>query len=585
MKTKLPLFCGLIAVVPALILTACLSLTGGTRAHTHQWSEWTQVSGDDATEERACKIDSAHRQTRLTGTDRFTYGAIGETAYSVSAGTLRTGEVKIPAYYRPDVDNEYMPVTEIGLQAFRGCKSLTSLTLPVGITSIDMFAFTYCESLTHINIPASVTSIDSKAFFGCTSLTRITVDRNNPYYASEGGILYNKAKTELIAFPSASGNVTIPTGVTTISYGAFNGCSGLTGITFPASVRSIEGVDNFLLAHGAFAGCDSLINVTFTEGSQLENIGNGTFYDCESLTNITIPASVRSIGEGAFYNTAWLNSQLDGLVYVGKVLYTYKGTMPSNTVINNIRADTIAIADYAFSGRENLTSITIPSSVKYIGHFAFFGCDSLTGIIFAEGSQLETIGSRAFYDCESLTNITIPASVRSISHFAFLNCKSFTGIIIPETLTTIGNGVFSRCEKLTSIMVDANNPNYASEDGMLYNKAKTEILAYPSASGNIIIPANVTSIRAAAFFKCTNLTSITIPASVTSVGVVAFYRCTSLTNITIPSNVMSVGIAAFGGWNDSQTINIPFANREAVEVAWGSDWRDECNAQINYLGH
>ena len=637
MKTKLPLFCGLIAVVPALIFTTCLSLTGGTRAHTHQWSEWIQVSGDDATEERACKIDSAHRQTRFTGTDRFTFEAISETAYRVRKGTLTTGEITIPAYYRPDADSEYLPVTEIGstfdtsspsgafystsltsiiipdtitsigssafynctnltsitipvgvtsigIAAFLGCKSLTSLTLPASITYIDMLAFSSCESLTHINIPASVTYIDIKVFYGCTSLTGITVDRNNPYFASEGGILYNKAKTEFIAFPSASGNVTIPAGVTTIGNGAFNGCASLISITFPASVRSIEGVDNFLFSSGAFAGCDSLISVTFAEGSQLENIGNGTFYSCKSLTNITIPASVRSIGEGAFYNTAWLNSQPDGLVYAGKVLYTYKGTMPSNTVINNIRDDTIVIADYAFSGRENLTSITIPESVRSIGHFAFFDCISFTGITFAEGSQLETIGSRAFYDCTSLTSITIPESVRSISHFAFLNCRSFTGIIIPETLTTIGNGVFSRCEKLTSIMVDANNPNYASESGILYNKAKTEILAYPSASGNIIIPASVTSIGDSAFSRCASLTSITIPASVTSIGEGAFRGCTGLTNITIPTSVTSIGGAAFFEWTASQTINIlSKASETAAENAWGRRWRLG-NAQINYLG-
>ena len=87
MKTKQVLFCGLIAAgLP--ILTACLSTPGGAPAHTHQWGEWIQVSGDDATEERMCKADSVHIQIRLTGTDRFTFEEIDETAYLVSKGTL-----------------------------------------------------------------------------------------------------------------------------------------------------------------------------------------------------------------------------------------------------------------------------------------------------------------------------------------------------------------------------------------------------------------------------------------------------------------------------------------------------------------
>jgi len=585
MKTKLPLFCGLIAVVSVLILTACLSLTGGTRAHTHQWSEWTQASGDDATEERVCKIDSTHIQTRLTGTDRFHFWEIGETAYGISYSALTTSEVIIPAYYRPDVGSEYLPVTEIGSMynvssdvgrffspnitisegvtsigayAFSHCDNLTSITIPSSVTFIGIYAFSRCDNLTNITIPPSVTFIGEEAFSYCYRLTGITVEAGNPNYASEGGILYDKVKTTLIQAPQGkSGHVSLPASVTTIDDMAFYNCGNLTSLTFPTRLTSI--------GRFAFWGCTGLTSITFHTG--LTSIGESAFSECASLASITIPESVTSIGWDAFGNTtwgngqttAWLNNQPDGLVYAGKVLYTYKGTWSADIVINNIRADTIAIADAAFTGRD-ITSITIPAGVRYIGN-------------------------NAFSNCYSLTSITIPASVTSIGYEAFSNCKNFTSIIIPETLTTIGNGAFAECEKLTNIIVDANNPNYTSEDGMLFNKTKTEILAYPSARGNITIPASVTSIRAAAFFKCTNLTSITIPASVTSVGVVAFYRCTSLTNITIPSSVMSVGIAAFGSWNDSQTINIPFANREAVEVAWGSDWRDECNAQINYLGH
>ena len=241
--------------------------------------------------------------TYADGTPGLAYEAIGTTAFRVRAGSVTGGAVYIPAYHNN------LPVTEIGHNddydnfgkgafegtaitavtigarvttisdsAFYECTSLTSVTLPASVTTIGNYAFGGCTALTgSVTIPASVTSIGVCAFNGCTGLTGITVDSSNPNYSSEGGILYNKAKTTLIQAPiaSISGNVTIPASVTTIGEWAFSSCNSLASITIPASVTSI-GIY-------AFRDCTSLTSVTFAGTIPSANF-NATAFDGDLST-------------------------------------------------------------------------------------------------------------------------------------------------------------------------------------------------------------------------------------------------------------------------------------------------------------
>ena len=176
--------------------------------------------------------------------------------------------------------------------------------------------------------------------------------------------------------------------------------------------------------------------------------------------------------------------------------------------------------------------VTIPSTVEYnstkyivtsIGDNAFNGCTSLTSIDIP--SSVTSIGRWAFRFCTSLTTVDIPSSVTSIGDQAFYCCYSLTSIDIPSSVTSIGDQVFSGCDSLTSINVSNSNANYYSIDGVLYNKAVTQLICCPSAKTSIDIPSSVTSIGDWAFNNCTSLTSIDIPSSVTSIGDYAFYYC------------------------------------------------------------
>ena len=246
-------------------------------------------------------------------------------------------------------------------------------------------------------------------------------------------------------------------------------------------------------------------STTITETNNI--IEDNAFFNCSSLTSIIIGDGVTSIGERAFLSCS------------------------------------------------SLASTTIGNSVTSIGNYAFSGCSSLTSIIIP--NSVISIGKEAFYHCESLTSIIIGDGVTSIGDDAFTHCTSLKSITIPNSVTSIGSTAFLTCDALTSIDVEANNQNYASIDGILYNKNITTLICCPGGKISITIPNSITSIGDYAFSYRSSLTSITIPNNVTSIGYSAFRRCSSLTSITIPNSVTSIGGYAFRDCSSLTSITIP----------------------------
>ena len=228
-------------------------------------------------------------------------------------------------------------VTEIGSSAFARCPGLTSISIPNSVTEIGSHAFEFCSSLSNITFPNSITHIGNDAFYGTPWLN------NQPdglVYA--GRVAYQYKGT----MPEGT-SIAIKDGTVSISDDAFSSCTGLESVTIPNSVTTIGG--------GAFSGCTS-------------------------LSSITIPNSVTRIGGSAFYGTPWLNNQPDGLVYVNRVAYLYKGTMPEGTSIA-IKDGTVSVSDYAFYNQVRLESITIPSSVTEVGDWTFSQCTNLKYVL------------------------------------------------------------------------------------------------------------------------------------------------------------------------------------------------------------
>ena len=314
-------------------------------------------------------------------------------------------------------------VTSIGIDAFCGCSRLTSVTMSNSVTSIPYGAFAECSNLSSITIPNSVTKIGSYAFGWCSALSSITIPNSV--------ISIDRKAFYLTAWYDNQ-----PDGLLYLD----NCLIGYKGNEPIGNLRIKEGTR--LLAKSAFVSCQSLTSVTIP--NSMTSISSRVFYNCNNLTSITIPNSVTSIEEGAFDNTAWYNNQPDGVVYVGKVAYNYKGEMPANTKII-IKDGTLGIANYAFADDNgvyyhyNLISVVIPGSVTSIGDYAFRSCENLSSVTIHNGVKI--IGNWMFMCCKSLASITIPNSVTSIGCYAFYWCDNMKDIYcLAKNLSTDING-------------------------------------------------------------------------------------------------------------------------------------------------
>ncbi len=466
-------------------------------------------------------------------------------------------------------------LTAIANGSFGGCSGLTGhLIIPSSVTAVGEYAFADCSGLTGLVIPSSVNSIGKCAFCNCTGLVA-------PLTLPEG--LHTIGDLAFSHCSGLTGNLTFPSSMTVIGEYAFEYCSGLTGsLVLPSALTSV--------GEGAFARCTGFSGYLQVPGSVL-SIADGAFYDCNGLTDIYYAGSWddwyavapnpgpyngaalhfgAAVSESGWFGTS--NPFLWILDSRGHLLVRGSGDMESFR-------DDQDIPWYPY--RQDILHLTVAPGVTGIGAHAFKQLTQLVSVFLPDG--LEYIGGCAFDHCESLPEISLPESVATIEWYSFGSCYALTDIFIPRNLTTIGDAAFAYCLELSQITVDADNPAFTTEEGVLLTLDRTELVCYPPKKdkNTYSVPDTVTTIRTEAFSACETLCWIILPPRLESIGESAFSWCSQLSQIRIPAGVAAIPQKAFSYCSSLTAIHIPASVRNIGNQAF---YRCDSLADVYYFG-
>ena len=391
------------------------------------------------------------------------------------------------------------------------------------------FSIVACYNLSEIYIPKTLTTIGEGTFNSFLSLKKYIVDPANPNYSTDAdGVLFDKNKTTLLAYPPArEGVYTIPNTVTKIGKQAFMRAK-LTTLTIPTSVFEI----------GADALRETKLNkVTFEEPSKVVDMHDRQFLWCYELKTITLPKSLKILGNtfNGCKNLEIVNapdgSQLEQIysnAFVGCDNLTNFNFLGSSK-LKTIGGD-------AFANLPKLKEFNFPATVTNIGANAFGNTPSMAKVTFDDNSTVISFGEGAFSN-SGIKSIKIPASVKSINKDAFKNCNVLERVDVPAGCTNIHPEAFKFDTKLANINVDATNPKYSSVQGILLNKSKNELLIFPPGKARTdftLLPPSITKIGDYAFYEgSANFTNIVIPAKVNTIGIRAFGLNPALKTVTL----------------------------------------------------
>ena len=480
-------------------------------------------------------FNSATALTSVTITDRF--ASIGDSAFA-SCTSLES--VTIPAR-----------VATIGEAAFYGTVSLANFVIPEGsrlrsignsafnssgITSFDFSKapITYVggyafqdSALTTVSVPGTVTYIGQGAFAYCDDLAYASI----PYAGNSAAQASSVANIFGNDTESKTDMELVITAATSISDGAFRGCSYLESITISAATPglfTIYGSDGATVDRVFELAADDIVF----------SVSSSMFENCSALTRVSLPTMTGNIGSRAFYNCLSLSS----------VRLTLE---PETDIVTGVE-EPLQIGSYAFYGCEALETLSVTGleNTASIGEHAFENCALLPDDILAEFESVETIGA-----------------------YAFAGCEAFTEAVIPESVTTAGNYIFYNCPDIQSIEIGTFSVYEYGSSGYVYSNVYGSYLSslfgtdeyigsysdyYQAYSGALPVSlttvtlGDVCSLPASYFRDASHITAVTLgfvtsSSATPSIGSYAFEGCTSLNDSVLDTvgGVQSIGNRAF----------------------------------------
>lgn len=368
-----------------------------------------------------------------------------------------------------------------------------------------------------------------------------------------------------------TGNVVVPSGVTTLDKYVFSYNSNVTSITFSEGLVSI--------------GTDGCRNAT-------------------ALQSVAFPSTFSSFGSYAFMSCTILSDIVlaDNIGNLTVSDYAFSGCSAlSNDSVNKISERATSIGNNAFAGCNNITSITAYSAS---GNNCFANCKGLLSVIILHTNSVGSFGTNVFSGCASLESVTLPIDTIKISDGMFMNTK-INNINIPNGTTSIGTSTFSDCKNLSNIIIPTDTAFSLGNNAFqgctaLQGSMVNEILNHATLLGNYLFKGctgltNVTAkyVSENAFDSCTNLVtaeivepyngkianliftgctsleSCILPNNATTIGINVFYNCTALKTVYLPSSITS---ATNNSLSHSSSYYI-FRNCTALEdVQLGQDW-------------
>ena len=431
----------------------------------------------------------------------------------------------------------------IGEYAFYNSEQLTKVTFAPNsrLTNLGGSSFSYTP-ITEISLPASLVTIGTNVFYGCKSLQKATFEGNN---VSNIGM-------NMFYGCSALKSVVLPGNVLTIGSSAFSGCEELIEITIPVTVQSIGA--------SAFQNNYSLQRVIFA-GQSVKSVGNYAFNNCYSLTEIDLPDAVETIGIYAFFGCKSLESVHLSEKLTEIPVSLFQGDVALSQI--NFPATLESIGNYAFQNTA-VTLVSLFDRVKTIGQYAFDGAARLKEVRMQYG--ITSIGDYAFRGCSSLTSMEIPASVVTLGINPFGGVPAFS-LAADNTSFKMVDGALYNGDMTTLLAYPSTKTGHITLPDTVTSIGAGAFAG--SAISGITLPAGLTVIPESLFANCVNLTSVTLPERVTVIGDNAF-RNSGITGITFGGYLTTIGNYAFSDCTALKEVNFRLGPNERLPLTIGN---------------